>query len=212
LYPEFRSREPEHVLGEIQFLIEQYRVREVMDDTGCFPVGAWLEDFCLGVIKKGINKKIYLDCNMRFGALSRDQFVLMRKANFRLLLFGLESANQKTLDRINKKITVQQIIEDCKVASSVGLFPHITIMFGYPWESYDDALATLNLGKWLLKKGYAYTMQATIVQGMYKVSFSPEFMARRIRSLRDFDDIKYALRAAGKVCGHILDFGNRPHN
>jgi len=36
-------------------------------------------------------------------------------------------------------------------------------MFGYPWEDYSDALNTLNLGKSLLKKGYAYTMQATIV-------------------------------------------------
>jgi radical SAM superfamily enzyme YgiQ (UPF0313 family) len=176
----------------------------------------------------------------------------MRQANFRLLLFGLESANQKTLDRINKKITVEQIVEDCKTASCEGLFPHITVMFGYPWESYNDALATLNLGKWLLQKGYAYTMQATIVipypgtplfeecyklgllrsvdwddydmknrvmkspisdeqirelvQGMYKVSFSPEFIWRRLGSLRDLDDLKYGLRAAKKVFGHLWDF------
>ncbi len=255
MYPEFRSREPEHVLDEVQVLIEKYRVREIMDDSGCFPVGAWLEDFCRGVIKRGINKKIYLDCNMRFGALSKADFALMRKANFRLLLFGLESANQKTLNRINKKITVEQIVEDCKSASSAGLFPHITIMFGYPWESYDDALDTLNLGKWLLKKGYAYTMQATIVmpypgtrlfeecrqqgllrsedwddydmkkgvlkcpipddkmrelvQGMYKVSFSPEFIARKFCAVRDFDDVRYGLRAAKKVFGHIWDFKRR---
>jgi radical SAM superfamily enzyme YgiQ (UPF0313 family) len=36
-------------------------------------------------------------------------------------------------------------------------------MFGYPWETYEDASKTVNLGKWLLKKGYAYTMQATVV-------------------------------------------------
>ncbi|MFA4888633.1 MAG: radical SAM protein [Candidatus Omnitrophota bacterium] len=255
MYPEFRRREPENVMDEIQILIEKYRVREIMDDSGCFPVGAWLEDFCNGVIKRGINKKIYFDCNMRFGALSQEDFELMKKANFRLLLFGLESANQDTLDRLNKNLKVESIIAGCKAAAAAGLFPHITIMFGYPWESYADALNTLKLGSWLLKKGYAYTMQATmvipypgsklfseckedgllktldwddydmkqpvikapipdelimqLVQGMYRASFSGEFILRKLSAVRDIDDFKYYLRALKKVWGHIFDFNRR---
>jgi len=252
LYPEFRSRKTSNVLDEIGRLIARYSVREIMDDTGCFPAGNWLRDFCKGMIERGYGRKIYLDCNMRFGALSQEDFRLMKKANFRLLLFGLESANQKTLDRINKNLKIERIIEDCKVASRAGLYPHITIMFGYPWETYREALNTLKLGSWLLKKGYAYTMQATVVipypgtplfseckdrgwlktldwqdydmkspvmkvsfpenkikelaQGMYKVSFQPEFIFRKLFSLEDADDFKYWLRAARKVLGHIFDF------
>ncbi|MCM8796121.1 MAG: hypothetical protein NC928_05515 [Candidatus Omnitrophica bacterium] len=176
----------------------------------------------------------------------------MKKANFRLLLFGLESANQNTLDRINKNLKVEQIIQDCKLATQAGLFPHITIMFGYPWETYEDALKTLKLGRWLLKKGYAYTMQATVVipypgsplfeecrqrdllktlnwddydmkqpvmkssipddkiaelvRSMYKVSFDPEFILRKLFSYKDADDLRYFGRAAKKVFGHIFDF------
>lgn len=163
LYPEFRVRSPDNVLGEIGILAEKYGVREVMDDTGCFPVGQWLRSFCSGMIKRGLNKKIFFDCNMRFGALTKEDFSLMKKANFRLLLFGLESANQKTLDKVNKGVKVSQIIDDCKAATGAGLFPHITIMFGYPWESYNEALNTFKLGSWMLKKGYAHTMQATVV-------------------------------------------------
>jgi len=252
LYPKFRVRKVENVLDEVGQLIEKYKIREVMDDTGTFPAGDWLREFCKGMIERGYNKKIFLDCNMRFGALSDEDFALMKKANFRLLLFGLESANQKTLDRINKRVAVERIIQDCKLATKAGLYPHITIMFGYPWESYADALSTLKLGRWLLQKGYAYTMQATVVipypgtplfaeckqkgwlkaldwddydmkqpvmetpvpdeeimelvQGMYKVSFQPEFMLRKLFSLRDVDDLKYALRVARKVIGHIFDF------
>jgi radical SAM superfamily enzyme YgiQ (UPF0313 family) len=204
------------------------------------------------MIKEGYNKKIYFDCNARFGSLNASDFALMKKANFRLLLFGLESANQKTLDRINKNLEAEKIIEDCRLATKAGLFPHITIMFGYPWETYEDALKTLQLGRWLLNKGYAYTMQATIVipypgtplfqeckqngwlktldwddydmkqpvmrsgisdnkimglvQGMYKVSFAPQFMLRKLISLKDADDLKYSLRAAKKVIGHVFDF------
>lgn len=252
LYPNFRTRSVVNVLEEIGILIQRYKVREIMDDAGCFPAGEWLRDFTNGMVERGFQKKIYFDCNMRFGALTKEDFIAMKKANFRLLLFGLESANQETLNRINKNLKVERIIEDCKAARSVGLFPHITIMFGFPWETYEDALRTLELGKWLLKKGYAYTMQATViipypgsplfdeskkanwltslnwddydmkqpvmktpmpdckvmelVQEMYKVSFSPEFIIRKLFSLRDFDDLSYSARALKKVLGHVFDF------
>lgn len=163
MYNKFRSRSVENVLGEVGFLIENYNVKEIMDDSGSFPIGEWLKDFCLGMIERGYSRKINFDCNMRFGALGEDDYRLMKKAGFRLLLFGLESANQATLDRINKNLKVEDIITSCKLARKSGLYPHITIMFGYPWESYEDALKTLRLGQWLLKKGYAYTMQATVV-------------------------------------------------
>jgi radical SAM superfamily enzyme YgiQ (UPF0313 family) len=163
LYNKFRSRSVENVLDEIGVLIERYGAREIMDDSGTFPAGGWLKDFCEGMIRRGYNRKVNLDCNMRFGALSQEDYRLMKKAGFRLLLFGIESASQNTLDRINKNVRVGDIIDSCKLARRCGLYPHITIMFGYPWESYDDALKTLGLGKWLLRKGYAYTMQATVV-------------------------------------------------
>ncbi|MBU4345769.1 MAG: B12-binding domain-containing radical SAM protein, partial [Candidatus Omnitrophica bacterium] len=252
LYPKFRVRKPDNVLDEIGQLIEKYQIREIMDDSGTLAVGDWLREFCLSMIERGYNKKIYLDCNMRFGVLSEEEFRLMKKAGFRLLLFGLESASQETLDRINKNLKVERIIQDCKLASKAGLFPHITIMFGYPWEDYAQALQTLKLGKWLLKKGYAYTMQATVVipypgsplfkeckekgllktldwddydmkqpvmqnsipdvkvmelvRGMYKVSYDLEFVIRKFFSIRDIYDLKYFLRAAKKIMGHILDF------
>ncbi len=163
LYPEFRSRKPENVVDEIEGLINDHGVKEIMDDSGCFPAGKWLNDFCEIMIKRGIGKRINLDCNMRFGALDLKQYKLMKQAGFRLVLFGLESANQVTLDHINKNVKADVIIDSCKMARQAGLYPHITIMFGYPWETYEDALRTLNLGRWLLKKGFAYTVQATIV-------------------------------------------------
>ena len=163
LYPVFRSRSVENVLDEIGVLIDRYGLKEIMDDSGSFPVGDWLKDFCNGMVERGYNKKVALDCNMRFGALSGTDYRLMKDAGFRLLLFGIESANQSTLDRINKNLRVQEIIDSCRAARKCGLYPHITIMFGYPWETYAEALKTLRLGQWLLRKGYAYTMQSTVV-------------------------------------------------
>jgi len=163
LYPEYRSRTPQKLLEEIGILIEKYKVKEIMDDSGAFPVGDWLREFCNGMISRGYNKKIIMDCNMRFGALSFDDYKLMRKAGFRFVLFGLESSNQESLDKIHKGLKIDDMIESCKLAHKAGLSPHVTIMFGYPWETAEMIQNTVKTGLFLLKKGYAHTLQSTIV-------------------------------------------------
>ena len=256
IFPKFRKRSVESVLDEIGMLIEKYGVKEIMDDSGTFPVGEWLRQFCQGMIDRGYNKKINLDCNMRLGsALTTDDMQLMKKAGFRLILVGIESANQATLDRVDKGEKIEEMIEAVKQIRKAGLYPHITIMFGYPWETAEDAKRTLDLGQYLLRKNYAYTMQATVVipypgtplykeclengwlqtedwdefdmrrpvmkspmgdeqlmkfvQGLYSISFHPEFIIRKLLSIRDWEDVKYYFRAAKKVIGHIFDFKNR---
>lgn len=163
LYPSYHMRRPEKLLDEVGTLIERYGVREIMDDSGAFPAGEWLRTFCRGMIERGYNKKVIMDCNMRFCALSQEDYNLMRKAGFRFVLFGLESANQATLDRIDKATKIEDMVESCKMAKKAGLSPHITIMFGYPWEGEEEIQNTVRLGKELLKKGYAHTLQATVL-------------------------------------------------
>jgi len=93
----------------------------------------------------------------------------MAQAGFRLLLFGVESASQKTINRLNKNIKVKQIEKELKIIKEVNrqekgrLEPHLTFMIGYPWESKKDAQRTIDLAKDLFKKGYVDTLQATIV-------------------------------------------------
>ena len=162
LYPKFRAREPLDVVEEIGGLIG-LGVREIMDDTGCFPAGAWLAEFCNLMIERGYNTRVRLDCNMRFGRLTLDDYKLMRKAGFRFVLFGLESANQATLDRLDKALTVQQIRDGARWASQAGLDVHVTVMLGYPWETREDVAHTVCLARTLLRKGHAYTLQVTQV-------------------------------------------------
>jgi radical SAM superfamily enzyme YgiQ (UPF0313 family) len=226
-----------------------------MDDSGAFPVGDWLRTFCKGMIERGYNKKVIMDCNMRLCALTYDDYRLMKDAGFRFILFGMESANQETLDRIIKSEKVEEMVESLKMAKKAGLSPHITLMFGYPWEDAEQIKNTVNLGQMILKKNLAHTLQATVlipypgtplyeeckingwlatenyedfdqrmpvmktpvgterikeaVQEVYKVAFNPEFIWHRIAGIRSVDDVKFIFRAAGKVFGHLADFGEK---
>lgn len=163
LYPSYLVRTPESVLDEIGILVEKYGVKEIMDDSGAFPIGEWLHTFCRGMIERGYHKKVIMDCNMRFCALSFEEYKLMREAGFRFVLFGMESANQKTLDRIAKSEKIEEMVESCKLAKKAGLSPHITLMFGYPWEDEEQVHNTVCLGRTILKKGWAHTLQATVL-------------------------------------------------
>jgi len=163
LFPKFRVRSPENVLDEVGELIEKYGVKEIFDDSGTLMTGKWLKALCEGLIKRGYNKKIKYSCNMRFGALNQEDFVLMKKAGFRLLKFGLESGNQKTLDKLNKGIKIEDIIQGCKMAKKAGLTVHLTMIVGYPWETKEDALNTFKLAKKLMQSGKADLLQATVL-------------------------------------------------
>lgn len=162
IWPTWRTQSPGKLLDELEYLVS-LGIRENFDDTGTLPVGPWLQEFCEGMIKRGLNKKITFGCNMRAGALTREQYQLMGQANFRFILYGLESVSQNTLNQINKGTTPKQMEEAARWASEAGCHPHVTCMVGYPWESYEEAKATVDFTKSLFRKGYIKTLQATVV-------------------------------------------------
>jgi len=194
----WQVREVEDVIEEIKEC-KRLKYKEVFDDSGTFPIGRWLDEFCSRIQNVGIS----VSCNMR--AVDLD-YVKLRKAGFRMLLFGLESANQATLDRIKKGIRCEDVKYIIKAALS-GIDCHVAVMFGYPWETDEDAERTLLLVSTLLRKGYAKTAQASFynpggtnignekhrpyIKKLYNIGFSPEFWFNQIKSVRNIDDIKY---------------------
>jgi anaerobic magnesium-protoporphyrin IX monomethyl ester cyclase len=157
-----RTRSVEKALDEIGELIK-LGIKEIMEDSGTLPIGKWIEDFCTGMIERGYSKKVKISCNMRLNAIKDIEiYKLMRRAGFRMILFGLESANQNTLDKINKNIKVEEIEPALKMCKAAGLEPHITVMVGYPWETKKDIQHTLSFVKKLFRKGYVDSLQATL--------------------------------------------------
>jgi len=166
LFPgnKFRVMSVEKAISEVENLVENYGVKEIMDDSGSFPVGDWTREFCEEIIKKGYQKKIRINCNQRFNSgLTEKDYQLMGKAGFRFILYGLESASQETLDRLNKNSKVEQIEPSLRMAKKAGLWPHVTVKVGYPWEKEADIQKTVSFVKNIFRKGLVDTMQASIV-------------------------------------------------
>jgi len=165
LYPKgaYKQRTPENTFEEVKHLVDNFGAKEIFDDAGTIPPGAWLKQFCELMISSGYNKKVMYSCNMRFGWVDADMYKLMKKAGFRLLKYGLESGSQKTIDKLDKGTEVSKVHQHCKDAKDAGLTVHITMMVGYPWETKEDAMKTFNLAKDLMHKGLVDIHQSTIV-------------------------------------------------
>jgi radical SAM superfamily enzyme YgiQ (UPF0313 family) len=216
-YPKYEVRDMGSVTQEIYDCIK-LGAKEIFDDSGTFPTGKWLEDFCF--LWKD-NKAIKFGCNMRMIDLDYES---MKNAGFRMVLFGLESANQSTLNKINKGVLVEDYKNIIK-ASKAGLEPHITVMFGYPWETDRESENTLRLVHFLLRKGYAKTAQSSLylpnhdtpaykdgqtkynhrryTNRIFDASISLEFWFNKIKDIKDVNDLKYLwkqIKAGIKEC------------
>ncbi len=250
----YRRFSPERLFAEVKHVVDNLGVKEIFDDAGTFMIGPPLKKFCELMIESGYNKKVVFGCNMRLNALTQEYYDLMKKAGFRFILYGMESANQETLDKLDKGLKVAEIETGVRMVKKAGLEPHLTIMLGYPWETKDLAQNTINLARELFKKGLVDTMQATIVipypgsplykdcvkngwlqvdpndyekfdmrqpvmkipfsnerlmeltQALYSAFLSPQFIFRKIISIRSFDDIKFLFMSGAKLLAHLRDF------
>ena len=205
-------RTTDHVMTEIENCVS-LGFKEMFDDAGTIPINDWLEDLCHKMIKSGLNRKIVLGCNLK---PIKQQFGLMREAGFRFILVGVESANQKTIDRIQKGQHCEKVVENLKAMSDAGLEPHATFMLSCPDETHEDNMRTVKLAHYLLRKGYAKTAQASVyspprtkpdpnstghkyIPMIYEVYRSPEFWYRKLVDVKQWEDITYLLRGGRLV-------------
>ncbi len=165
LYPkgQFRGRSPENVMKEVKYLVDEIGVKEIFDDAGTIIVGPWLRKFCKLMIDSGYNKKVIYSGNMRFGAVTAEDYKLMKEAGFRLLKYGLESGCQSTINKLDKGTKIEDVEKSCKEAKEAQLVVHLTCMVGYSWETREDGLKTYKLAKKLMLKGLVDVLQSTVM-------------------------------------------------
>jgi uncharacterized membrane-anchored protein YitT (DUF2179 family) len=67
------------------------------------------------------------------------------------------------------------------------------------WNEYD-------MTKPVMKTEMADEQVMSLTRGIYASFITPKFIFKKITSIRNFEDVKFLLRAGKKVLGHFLDF------
>ncbi len=142
----FRARSPKSIVDELEWLRDEHGADafSFYDDT--FTLNTKRAVTICEEIK---NRKIGLpwDCQTRVSKVSKELLATMRDANCQQVFFGVESGCQKILDAVNKGTTVEQNRKAIKMAKDAGLFVAISVIIGYPGETRDMLMQTIDLVK-----------------------------------------------------------------
>ncbi|MDP8298426.1 MAG: radical SAM protein [Candidatus Tantalella remota] len=141
-----RYKPVETVIEEIRVLKDKYGARGMMffDDT--FTVNRqWVEDFCEQYSDSGI--ALPWACNSRVDTSDAGLLKTMKDAGCWCILFGVESANQKSLDMLKKGTTVRQNEKTLRVALELGYYVYTSYILGLPGEDEEDVCNTIRFAK-----------------------------------------------------------------
>ncbi len=138
----WRTRSVDNIVEEIcELANEGYREILFIDDNFTLNRKRIFE-FCTKIKKEKLD--IAFICDGRVNNSSVNLFRVMKRANFEILMFGVESSSQRLLDYYKKRITPQMSKIAIKNARKAGFNYLIgSFMIGALDETYDEAIDTL---------------------------------------------------------------------
>jgi len=142
----FRAHSPAYVVDEMKLLIDRFGAREIrfMDDTFTMDMDRVFE-LCEKMIKMGIS--VPWTCLTRVNRVTPELLRTMKKAGCWQVIYGLESGDDKMLERMKKGVTVRDNEKAVRMAKKAGLNVRATFVFGMPGETVDSIKRTVEFAK-----------------------------------------------------------------
>lgn len=138
-----RFRSAEDVLNEMQMLYEKYGVNSVviLDDTFTLKKSR-VKEICQGILDRKLPTT--WGCGTRVDQIDEETINLLKGSGCIAISFGIETANQSTLDLIRKEVTVEQQRRAVQLGKQAGLETRTSVMVGLPGESAREIRNTLD--------------------------------------------------------------------
>jgi anaerobic magnesium-protoporphyrin IX monomethyl ester cyclase len=142
----YRMRSAENVLEEMELLYEKYKVRHfgIVDDNFNISKKRTIE-ICKGIIERGLEVTLRADSGLYLSSIDEETLLMMKKAGFHELYFGIESGNERILkDVIGKKVDLEQVKEVARLCKDLGIVSGGFFMIGVPGETKETMEDTIN--------------------------------------------------------------------
>ncbi|NJD76125.1 MAG: radical SAM protein [Candidatus Methanoperedens sp.] len=142
----FRAHSPERVVGEIEYLINNFGIKDIQifDDTFTMD-NARAEKICDLIIDKDID--IVWNCMTRADKVTKHLLNKMKKAGCYGIGFGVESGNPHILKRISKGVGMDQIRKAFAWTKEEKIQTRAFFMIGFPGENEETINDSLNFAK-----------------------------------------------------------------
>ncbi len=198
--PRFRLRDPEKVVDELEYIVNELGYREIFDQADEFSGSMkWAGAFCDAVIRRGV--KASLKAQFRADRMNAELARKLEAAGFWLGLVGVESGNARTLAGVGKQVSSEMNTEALRAMKDAGLTTFALLMAFNVWEErgrlcYEDVadtLHTLEYARSLARQGLLDLMSWSLTtpnpgSELYEVALRHDLIPGEIRgSWEDWD-------------------------
>ena len=131
-----KFRSAGNILEEIAVLVKDFGIREIqlLDDTFTVAKNRFTE-FCELLLKADF--RVTWSCNSRVDSVDAEMLKLMKAAGCHSISYGIETANEEMLERIKKRISLDQARTAIALTKKLGITCRASFMFGNPGETKE---------------------------------------------------------------------------
>ncbi|MEI8350065.1 MAG: radical SAM protein [Candidatus Omnitrophota bacterium] len=149
----YRQRSLDNLFTEIDYLVERYRINilSILDELFSLD-HARIKEFCRRIKKYNLRWMT----QMRVDSVTEEIIGLLKESGCFQISFGVESASNKVLESMNKKISIEQIGQALEWSYNAGIGIQGNFIFGDKAETPATAKETLDW--WLAHKKYALNL------------------------------------------------------
>ncbi len=155
----FRQKDPMKFVDELEALSKMHDTPYFFFTDECLALSP-TKRLCKELINRGLD--LQWTAEFRFEKhLSRELLVSLREAGCQKIVFGLETYNARLMDFMVKGITRENVSRICSDCVDVGIAVHCYVIVGFPTETEEESLETLNfiVNNTKLNSSYGFSCQ-----------------------------------------------------
>jgi radical SAM superfamily enzyme YgiQ (UPF0313 family) len=130
-------RQVSYVLDEIEYIIKHFDLRRFyFVDENFLQIKKYFREFIKEKNERGL--EFTFIAQSRLDAIDEETCEIGSRNGLTCISSGIESVSQKTLDHINKKLTIKQAEEKIQLMRQYNIRPMVNFIIGFPWDTEDD--------------------------------------------------------------------------
>lgn len=131
------------LVEQIKMFKEKYGVTKFeFIDEAISP--SYMKEMSKRFIEEGLDVTFFCDARLENG-FTKEVFEIAHKAGLKMMLWGFESGSNRIMELINKGIDIDNRLNILRDARESGIYNFAFIFFGFPAETRDDALMTIDM-------------------------------------------------------------------
>lgn len=140
----YRFWSPESVINQIDVLVNQYGVRNIKFADEMFVLNRrHIEGICDLIIERGYDLNIW--AYARVDTVRPENIDKLKRAGINWLAFGIEAANERVRDEVQKGFGQEQIYQTVNSVRAGGINVIGNYIFGLPEDDYSTMQETLDM-------------------------------------------------------------------